>query len=258
MIQKTLLKIFLAFYWLGIPLAVVVALSDKVAQFSYVEINLPDVSAYLLAFSLGHMVILVALGFMLLSPFHTLAGDKIQTAGYLHTLIGFTAALVRLDPDSFNLISILVPLASALMTSIIGWFLGGEIESRFASATPDPIRLGAEKLTAEFENFASAVRHVHEEYVQIIQQASEDYEGLKAKQSQIVAESTQIADQLNQTFKTISQSAARVETDISKLAQELSGVAESARNVAKYLHESRTLITELERLLALINEERSK
>ena len=60
------------------------------------------------------------------------AGERIQTAGYLHTLIGFTFAISLLGMgkevnNAEDFYDLLFPMGSALLTSIIGWLLGGEI-----------------------------------------------------------------------------------------------------------------------------------
>ncbi|MEL4897188.1 hypothetical protein, partial [Crocosphaera sp. Alani8] len=52
-------------------------------------------------------------------------GNFIQTAGYLHTLIGFIVAVGLVGDDIDNINNLLSPLSSALVTSLLGWFLGG-------------------------------------------------------------------------------------------------------------------------------------
>ena len=111
--------IFNVIYLFGIPVALIIGISggNQLLQQRY-GIPLPDYSGHLLEVSLSHMAILVFLALKHHKVHNTAMGEKIQTAGYLHTLIGFTASLFRIDPDNFTLISILIPLGSALMTSI--------------------------------------------------------------------------------------------------------------------------------------------
>ena len=57
-------------------------------------------------------------------------GNFIQTAGYLHTLIGFIVAVGLVGDNIANLNNLLSPLSSALITSLLGWWLGGFISSQ--------------------------------------------------------------------------------------------------------------------------------
>ena len=81
-----------------------------------------------------HLIRLVYLGYKIKIPSDRMyAGERIQTAGYLHTLIGFSFALILLGTGNIelsqldNLQQLLLPMGSALGTSIIGWLFGGEI-----------------------------------------------------------------------------------------------------------------------------------
>ena len=83
---------------------------------------------------IGHLFLLVYLGYKIKIPSDRMyAGERIQTAGYLHTLIGFSFALILLGTGNIelsqldNLQQLLLPMGSALGTSIIGWLFGGEI-----------------------------------------------------------------------------------------------------------------------------------
>jgi hypothetical protein len=62
-------------------------------------------------------------------------GNKVSLLGYLQTLIGISAALLyamagdELGPAAF-MKGILAPTSSALLTSFIGWWIGGSIKNR--------------------------------------------------------------------------------------------------------------------------------
>ncbi|NEO33167.1 MAG: hypothetical protein F6K36_22630 [Symploca sp. SIO3C6] len=97
----------------------------------YVE---PPKTWLLLIEGLCHLSILVYLGYQITTPSVKLyAGERIQTAGYLHTLIGFSVAMSLLGTRQINvdnlqdLHNLLFPMGSALLTSIMGWLFGGEI-----------------------------------------------------------------------------------------------------------------------------------
>lgn len=89
-------------------------------------------SEYLLIEGLLHLVTLTFLGYTMQKPFEQIiAGSKIETAGYLHTIIGFFVAINLLDKGGdFDINNLLNPIASALLTSILGWLFGGEISGR--------------------------------------------------------------------------------------------------------------------------------
>ena len=81
-----------------------------------------------------HLIRLVYLGYKIKRPSERMyAGERIQTAGYLHTLMGFSVAISLLGTGHIevaqldNLQKLLLPMGSALLTSIIGWLFGSEI-----------------------------------------------------------------------------------------------------------------------------------
>ena len=89
---------------------------------------------FLLAEGCLHLICLVILGIASKSPSLKLyAGERIQTAGYLHTLIGFSVAIGLVGTKTItinNVQELLTPMSSALWTSIIGWLCGSEIAAQ--------------------------------------------------------------------------------------------------------------------------------
>ncbi len=98
---------------------------------------------FLLAEGLLHLISLVIFGYITKS--HSLkiyAGERIQTAGYLHTLIGFSVAIglvasggqTTINNLNFltidNIQGLLSPMSSGLWTSILGWLFGSEISAK--------------------------------------------------------------------------------------------------------------------------------
>ena len=102
-------------------------------------------------------------------------GLRVQTAGYLHTLIGFSGALFQLEPENL-LDSIVIPLSYALFTSIIGWCLGGELVNEFHEKQGDIITTEAEKLAQGFKKFADDLTVIHTRYAEQVQNASQKFE----------------------------------------------------------------------------------
>ena len=114
-----------------------------------------------------------------------MAGERIQTAGYLHTLIGFSIALLHVSSsqEGFNIGEVMQPLGSALITSILGWFAGGELSSIKREGDVPGIKDEMGKLSTELDGFTNKVRATHKNYIKTIQGFSEEYGRLLDKQS---------------------------------------------------------------------------
>ena len=104
------------------------------------------------------MIILIFLGWKAKSPtFKFYAGERIQTAGYLHTLIGFFVAIGLLGTGKIainslkDLSEMLVSIASALLSSIIGWSFGAEIAHK-EDTSVDKVEQALEKIAETFQN----------------------------------------------------------------------------------------------------------
>jgi hypothetical protein len=175
-----LIKIFKIVYFVGIFLSGVLTFvsSDK---------NNTEISKLVWLVGVSHVFVLAMIGFkMQQSKDKAAAGLRVQTSGYLHTLIGFSGALFQLDPKNL-LATIVVPLSYALFTSIIGWFFGGELVNEFDGGGGVDIGNGgeriaqelhtfAENLAQEFKNFSDNLSAVHEQYSRKIEEASNSFE----------------------------------------------------------------------------------
>ncbi|TPX27010.1 hypothetical protein ACRYJJ_00030 [Cylindrospermopsis raciborskii G7] len=167
--SMTSMKNFKIWYLGGIVLSIVLTV------FAHIN-NSKELSPLILVFGVGHVVFLAIMGFKIQKPKdRATAGLRVQTAGYLHTLIGFSAALFQLDPENL-LETIVVPLSYALFTSIVGWCLGGELVNELHEQSGDPITNESEKLAQEFRNFADSLTVIHRRYAQEISNASESFQ----------------------------------------------------------------------------------
>ncbi len=141
--QQTSKTLFLVFYLGGIFLAMFLG---------SLMILFPKYTRFLLIEGILHIVFLSVWGFISKSTsFKIYAGERIQTAGYLHTLIGFSVAITLLGTGSINIEqkeTWLAPMGSALVTSILGWLLGGEIAYKEDNSVDKAI----EKIGKAFEN----------------------------------------------------------------------------------------------------------
>lgn len=124
----------------------------------------------------GHVCLLAFLGFNMEEPKYKIAsGLRVQTSGYLHTLIGFSGALFQLDPKNL-LNTIVIPLSYALFTSIIGWCLGGELVNESQEQETEILTSEVEKIANELKNFADLLTVTHKKYIEKIANASEVFE----------------------------------------------------------------------------------
>lgn len=173
-------------------------------------------SDYLIWVGITHMILLSGVGLFLLDESDKPnAKERIQTMGYLHTLIGFSAALMKIHQTvgALSLMSILSPLGSAVWTSIIGWFVGGEMLKKRSTGSMHSVRVEMEHVEEELRDFASAVHRIHGEYIETIRESSktltevsDTYATLQKRQNEILKEATDIADKFNKFSVSMSKS----------------------------------------------------
>lgn len=277
------LRYLLFAYRFGLPAGVLIAFSGSPYAAIFAKV-LPDISNSLLAFSLCHMMILVLLGVQVPKPSNELAGSKIKTAGYLYTLIGFLAAMWGIKPGVSTLASFMIPLGSAFVTSVIGWFAGGEIGQKDSIAAETSIRFEREKVLAELAGFSAGVRRVHEDYIKAISAMIAGYRDLHQKQARVAKQATEMARKLTDIappiFAELSKwgdcvakagreidkrfgdafmaTLSQIGTNAKRAATELDNTANAAQDVAKYLEQNRVLIEELKRLMDFLASENGR
>lgn len=172
---------FSLFYVFGVVVGVVVALTDLFP------------SEFLLVVGLTHLLLLVLWGLLLLPRSLKLAaGERVQTAGYLHTLIGFAAALVSLERGDVELTAVLYPLGSALSTSIIGWLLGGEIASLGVNAERRVLDSEYQQVAHELAEFSESLRQVHGVYLSTLDRATDAYQKMHVQQITLLQQHQQL------------------------------------------------------------------
>ena len=276
-------KFLIFVYWVGILGGLFIAISGS-PYISLLPFKIKNFSDYLFNFSVSHMVILSFLGLRIKNPENLIAGTKIQTAGYLHTLIGFSSALFRISPDSFSMASFMIPLGSAITTSIIGWFIGGEIAEKYSLSPQKSVRFEMERVATELGDFANNLKNIHNEYLKTVKDAGQEYRKLHKKQLNFVKKGIELAQKLESVIIPIANSATKFNTAISesteniknsfnnefkesvsemkenvkKTSLELNSSAMAAKDMAKYLEQTQALIKQLEKLLDLITEETKK
>ncbi len=226
---------FTFIYVVGIILGMVIAISQVFS------------SEILLIEGLSHLLVLVIWGFFFIpQSLKEEAGNRIQTAGYLHTLIGFASALILLGNSTFNqgeLNSILYPLGSALSTSIVGWLLGGEISSLGENYEKKLVKSEFQQLIDEIKEFTGAIQEVHGSYLSTMTQVYRSYRQLQEEQenllrhhqdlqykimeetqnfqNNLLATNTQASQDLNQLFTQSTERLQELETLVARTTDEM-------------------------------------
>jgi methyl-accepting chemotaxis protein len=255
---------------IGILIAVVPYIFSLVPQFR--SFNLLAISRTLRAGyflgSISHVLLLAVLGFALNAVDKTLAGSKVQTAGYLHTLISFLSIFSQVKQE-FTLDVVLYPIGAALITSILGWFLGSEIITR-GGVNIKSFQNESEKLASELSGFRHAIHKIHEDYVKILMKANQEFSSLHKEQSKMykkVNELAETAEQLVQSLQSVAvmlkdnlgdefeSTISSISEKFSKLSEEIQNSTNSAKNVAEYLNQGQILINQLEALFDLIKKQ---
>jgi methyl-accepting chemotaxis protein len=280
--------VYVAGILLGLAVAFYILLADLLREEGVAPASLDVLGIALFVLGVTHMLVLLGVSFMTDVKDRVQAGEQVQTAGYLHTLIGFAVALLLIRSSinstgaEFGIATVLGPLGSALVTSIIGWFVGGLIirsggiaETEVGRSELEALRTESGRVAAELAGFANGVRRAHEDYLKGVIGLSAAHKELTAKQRDALDRSVTVATEIGDHLNKLKASVAGLSSVIESLATDVSAhlgepmrvtlrdvagaakevetglktTAESAKSTAKYLQESRVLIEELERVL---------
>jgi hypothetical protein len=122
--------LFSVIWWFGFAIAIMLMIG-LYADVAFIRDN---AGGLFLLVGIQHMVVLVVLGFFAIRERadNVEVGNRIATMGYLHTLIGTSVALILTAKYGSEVIehveNIIAPIGSSLLTSIIGWAFGKEME----------------------------------------------------------------------------------------------------------------------------------
>ena len=122
--------LFSIIWWLGF----IIAIALMIGLYADVNFIRENAGGLFLLVGLQHMSLLVVLGFFAIKDKadNVEVGNRIATMGYLHTLIGTSVALILTAKYGSEVIehveNIIAPIGSSLLTSIIGWAFGKEME----------------------------------------------------------------------------------------------------------------------------------
>ena len=225
--QTTGFKIFIWSYIVGIVMSCALAVALRLAGLS---------SWWLFGLGIGHMFVLIGLGmFGVQQGEKVVAGAKIQTAGYLHTLIGFTAAMMSIttnpqDIEHFSMLPLLVPLGSALLTSILGWFAGGEIGEPHSAATMHTLQSELEQGIQELQRFTGAITQTHHSYIETVRVMANEMKELHVISHQLYGDQEQSLQHAQQTAETVRQHLEPISGSVQQLSETLVAASNHVHN----------------------------
>lgn len=170
------IKLFKQVYIAGIALSFFLSIPFAFNRFLSQQNSNTDFGYLVFFVGVAHMIVLSIIGFKLKENNNkSSAGYRIQTAGYLHTLIGFTGALLQLDTTNL-LETIVTPLSYALVTSIIGWFVGGELVNEANEEESNILETEVKRISRELKSFADELSVIQHKYIEKIESVSNSLE----------------------------------------------------------------------------------
>lgn len=279
-------RLFKSLYWAGLLTVIVLTFAEPLFGLFSVWAG-EDWTLWLLFLSVTHVVALATVGWLLRREgkraLFVHAGEQVQTAGYLHTLIGFGAALLVFEPGStarpgdLQLTQVLHPIGSALLTSILGWFFGGEIIGR---ESDDEIERASRDQLADLLNdleaFTSEANERHAAYLDTLDAIVDSQETLRTRQQKVLEDATGLGESVNESLSELDdttrsvhqhldaistaldeslaseafeESLRGIRTEAESLHDALSGVAEHAAAIDSHLSESRSSANRVEESL---------
>ena len=285
---KTLFSIS---WWVGFLVAVGLMVG------LYMEIDvIKNINSKNLFLILGitHMFLLVILGFLSIiksEDDNVEVANRISTMGYLHTLIGTSIALIAMGSIengdiSKNMNLIIIPIGSALITSIIGWAFGKEMERdryRFISSkredVDDSLEFLAEKirmvginleatsmgwetstdrvinkLLATTERLEKNIENAEHSFNQSSQDSQEFLNQLTSAFQKIFAQMGTVSTEWDNHIKTMQRFSSNADDSLEDLFKNSREIAKEITIVAETLPKASSIIKEVDSLIALLKE----
>lgn len=183
-------------WWLGFVVAIVL----MIGLYADVEFIRDHAGGIFLAVGLQHMLVLVVLGFFAIKERadNFEVGNRVATMGYLHTLIGTSVALILTAKYGSEVIehveNIIAPIGSSLITSIIGWAFGKEMERekyRLRISTEEETNNALEFLAQKVTNSALLIESSSKMWAETLEKSTQ----------QIYNTSQQVEIELKETAK---------------------------------------------------------
>lgn len=283
--------VFSIIWWVGF----LVAIGLMVGLYLDIDVikNINSKNLFLIL-GITHMALLVILGFWSIIKFeddNVEVANRVSTMGYLHTLIGTSIALIAMGSIengdiSTNMNLIIIPIGSALITSIIGWAFGKEMERdryRFVSSkredVDDSLEFLAEKirmvglnLEATSMEWGASIDRIVNKLLATTERVERNMEASQKSFEKSSQDSQEFLNQLVNAFQKIFTQMERVSTEWNSHIQTMQRFSSSADEsledlfknsrkianeitvVAETLPKASTIIKEVDSLIALLKE----
>ncbi len=220
--------LFSIVWWLGFVISVALMLG-LYANITFIE---RYVGVLFLAIGIQHMLLLVVLGFLSIiqeRDDNIEVGNRVSTMGYLHTLIGTSVALIMTSKFGgaemiAHIDAIIAPIGSALITSIIGWAFGKEMEReryRFKLSSTEESDNALEFLAQKVTNAGLKIEKSSNIWVQNIEKSTNQLISSSQKLEETIRDAQQTSQQsiqeLSQLFRTLYET---IERDLQSVSSE--------------------------------------
>lgn len=210
----------------------------------------------LLQWSVGHILLLFSLAWFIKIPRSPIIGSKIQTTGYLYTLLGFIVAILKSGAmeGSFSVDSIMAPIGTAVITSLLGWFLGDLLTEEDEYRTGKSLTAESERLADELASFVEAVQSMHAKYIETIKETNLQFTMAKDVTSQLIMALEPLYSSLRELEST--EVFSNFGEGVTQLATNLKAAADAAENTSDYLKQTDVLVDTYEKLIKRMADEK--
>lgn len=204
--------LFSVVWWFGFA----VAIALMIGLYADVEFIREKAGSLFLLVGIQHMILLVVLGFFAIreKADNIEVASRIATMGYLHTLIGTSVALILTAKYGSEVIehveNIIGPIGSSLLTSIIGWAFGKELERdkyRLKISSEEETNNALEFLAQKVTNSARLIEQSSSLWAETINKSTHQVQNtsqqLEIQLKESVARSQENSDLLAQSFENI-------------------------------------------------------
>ncbi len=155
--------------------------------------------------------------------------------------------------QSFSVSSILAPIGTAIITSLLGWFLG-ELLTDGEYRSEKSVDTESGRVADELSRFIEAIQSLHTKYIETITETNRQFSKARS-----------ITSAFNEPFQSINASLKKLEKkdglanfgdEMLKLIESLRNAAGAAEDTAVFLNQTRVLIDTYEKLIKKIADEK--
>jgi len=223
-IKKMIKMLFSVVWWFGFAIAIAL----MIGLYADVPFIREHAGGLFLLIGIQHMLILVVLGFFAIKERadNIEVASRISTMGYLHTLIGTSVALILTAKYGSDVIehveNIIAPIGSSLLTSIIGWAFGKEMERekyRLKISTEEETNNALEFLAQKVTNSALLIEQSSTLWAETINKSTQQ---VKNTSQQLEIQLKESVTRTQETHELLTES---FENIYKKMEQNLEGIS---------------------------------